>query len=713
MLTKPTTSSAHKIDPNHKVFMMQCDKAFNQLGFQDKMYGYYLYKASWAGAHVEFHQRGYGAAPLSYLFAKVFICEPIEDLKEKWLKADESNTNEDWSKIMAYIAGFFEYFGCFISLGQQKFVPDVTKEKFYSFLKTSKFYQIKSTIVDEIWNENSFEMYENTAPHGVTAWPEHGESSYYSNNMLESEAKMVLEFSQSIDLMLENTSLLKLNNRYFVILVINSAAYANNQTSQYHSYKGVTIEIQYGYLGKIMDKLIGYMSQLKNFAKNNMQEKMFDAYIESFKTGCMKKHKESQKYWIQDKGPIIESNIGFVESYIDPQGIRAYWEGFAAIIDIEKSKLCQNLVERGLEFNQKLPWPKDYEKDEFIKPDFTALSLLTFASHSLPIGINIPNYDDIRKSIGFKNVAFDNARGITTKEAIHFTEKKGVDAYFEHFDDLLFTMVTLHEMLGHGSGKLFTEDENGKLNFDKEKVVNPLTNEKAKTWYKPGETWGTVFGSIACAWEECRADSVALYLSCHDEILEVLCPHLKGKFEDLTIAVWTALIMQGFSRITAYDPEAKKWGQAHSQGRYMVCRYLMANGFLNLEKCTKDGKPYFYYTMDYSKIRTEGKKLLGEILVNLNVMKAEANIEKGKVWWDEWTHVPDEMLEIRNIVKEWIPGMPLTNWPTLTLENGDVKYHNPEMSHEGYIKNRLKLFDHEFDDSFEEYQKRKHLFRVK
>jgi dipeptidyl-peptidase-3 len=124
---------------------------------------------------------------------------------------------------------------------------------------------------------------------------------------------------------------------------------------------------------------------------------MLTQYIDHFTTGEIRFHKDGSRYWIKDKGPVIESYIGWVEHYVDPEKQRAVWEGWVAAVDKKRSERLKKLVARAETILSKMPWAKELEKDQFHPPDFTSLDVLAFASDRLPKGINIPNYNDIRE----------------------------------------------------------------------------------------------------------------------------------------------------------------------------------------------------------------------------------------------------------------------------------------------------------------------------
>lgn len=140
---------------------------------------------------------------------------------------------------------------------------------------------------------------------------------------------------------------------------------------------------------------------------------------------------------------------------MDPKQVRAEFEGFASLVNKEQSKVTQQFVERAADFLKLLPWPAEFEKDKFLKPDFTCLSILAFGCSGTPLGINIPNYDDIRQDEGFKNVYLSNCVP---------SLKPGKSQYLSEVDDalivkwsnpMMFHKVIFHELLGHGCGKLF------------------------------------------------------------------------------------------------------------------------------------------------------------------------------------------------------------------------------------------------------------------
>lgn len=66
---------------------------------------------------------------------------------------------------------------------------------------------------------------------------------------------------------------------------------------------------------------------------------------------------------------------------------------------------------------------------------------------------------------------------MTLDEEVTFVHPSDLDLYNAWDSRAFEVQVANHELLGHGSGKLFQEDANGNKNFDPDKVINPLTKQ--------------------------------------------------------------------------------------------------------------------------------------------------------------------------------------------------------------------------------------------
>lgn len=85
--------------------------------------------------------------------------------------------------------------------------------------------------------------------------------------------------------------------------------------------------------------------------------------------------------------------------------------------------------------------------------------------------------------------------------AVHESERT---SYLQHSDYSVTLNATLHELLGHGTGKFMNE----KTNFDiNNPSSHPLMGEPVKTWYKSGERTSTVFGELDMNLDECSAEA--------------------------------------------------------------------------------------------------------------------------------------------------------------------------------------------------------------
>ncbi|XP_037543246.1 dipeptidyl peptidase 3 [Nematolebias whitei] len=632
---------------------LDCGEAFRLLSPQEKMYAHNLSRASWYGGLAVLLQTSPESANIFVLLQRVFRKQTPEQLEQVAKAAGLSS--EEYQAFLVYTAGVYANMGNYKSFGDTKFIPNLPKDKLDALMRASQAFQENPSEMEALWDSCSCLMYSLEDRQKQLGLGDKGITTYFSGNCCLEDAELAQRFLDSKKLSAYNTRLFKKDGGgkpcYEVRLasaVQKDCAVDGECESCFgtFSFEDKEFIVKRGDYHPIMEKVCYYLQQAQAYAANENQKKMLEQYQRSFTLGSIEAHKEGSRYWIKDKGPIVESYIGFIESYRDPFGSRGEFEGFVAVVNKAMSERFAKLVSSAEVLLPELPWPQEFEKDTFLKPDFTSLDVLTFAGSGIPAGINIPNYDDIRQLEGFKNVSLGNVLAVayaTQKEKLTFLQEEDKDLFIKWKGPSFEVQVGLHELLGHGSGKLFVQDDNGKYNFDQSKVINPETGELVSTWYRGSETWDSKFSTIASSYEECRAECVGLYLCLNKQVLSIF-GHEGQDAEDVVYINWLSMVRAGLLGLEFYTPERKSWRQAHMQARFVILCVLLeaGEGLVGLEEVTgQDGKPNAQITLDRSKIHTVGKNAIHRFLCKLQVLKSTADVDGGRALYEGYSTVSD------------------------------------------------------------------------
>lgn len=216
----------------------------------------------------------------------------------------------------------------------------------------------------------------------------------------------------------------------------------------------------------------------------------------------------------------------------------------------------------------------------------------------------------------------------------------------EYSRDSYKVQVAGHELFGHGSGKQFFKDKDGKC----PEFTDPLNGEKFTSCYNQGETYNERFGEISTSYEECRADLSGLYLGYYPEMYKIFNWDEKNS-SDLQ---WLSMMISTRKGIlgipSSYSVEQKKWKQAHTQGAFVISQFLIKNQKSKIIDVQMNGTDDFYISVDKKNLMKEGHELIGKLLHAMQVYKSSGAVDRAKKLYAEYSKVPDEYLKMKKIM---------------------------------------------------------------
>src|SRR6476659_6575972 len=215
-----------------------------------------------------------------------------------------------------------------------------------------------------------------------------------------------------------------------------------------------------GLYAQYLQKAIDYLQQARPYAEPGQAE-VIDALIRFYQTGEYSDWVHVGEVWVQNRVTVDFSN-GFVEVYHDPRGVKGSIQGFVTITDQTLNQLMVKIADNAQYFENHAPWADQYKKQGMKAP--VAMAVESIAENGdfniSTVGDNLPNENEIHEKYGTKNFfftnstrAFSHATGTTALEEFAESpeEVRIVKQYGDEAENLL---TALHEVIGHGSGKL-------------------------------------------------------------------------------------------------------------------------------------------------------------------------------------------------------------------------------------------------------------------
>lgn len=297
------------------------------------------HSAAWHGTRVTLRQVSPESEPI-YDFILALDRRAHEVGGWKSLAIRTGVPSAEFDGVLNYFAQFLGNGGNYKGFGDSKFIPRASEATFRALCTESE--ECEKAL--ELALNTGTGIFEAKATEPMhLGYPAAGHASAYypdSPDISKDEIQAIGDLCEAKKLQLENTRLSKKGDIYELLIAGGEETPATEDQDLQGVYefelegalKGKKLKLVYGDYLNEMRQIAFAMKQAIPEAENENQAKMLEAYHKSFRTGSLKAFRDSQVAWIQDKGPAVETNIGFIESYRDPHGVRAEWEGLVSMV---------------------------------------------------------------------------------------------------------------------------------------------------------------------------------------------------------------------------------------------------------------------------------------------------------------------------------------------------------------------------------------------
>ena len=363
-------------------------------------------------------------------------------------------------------------------------------------------------------------------------------------------------------------------------------------------------KIPAGRYAQYLKKANEYLEKAKAVAEPG-QAAAIGALIRYYQTGEFADWLEFDRAWVGNNARVDFIN-GFIEVYRDARAAKGTSQSFVSITDQKLNELMLKLAANAQYFEDRAPWAQQYKKQGVKPPMAKACETLieTGDFHVSTVGDNLPNENEIREKYGSKSFLFTGSSR-TLRQGTGFGPLEEFAAspeeialakkYGEEASDL---MTALHEIIGHGSGKL-----------------NPKLQGGAEAHLK--EYFSTL--------EEARADLMALWNISDKKLQELGVVSSPDVMKAMYYAAARTVLTQ-LQRI----PEGDTIEEDHQRNRQLIVNYIMDKTGA-IQKVDRNGKTYLQ-VKDFAKMK-EG---VGMLLSELMRIKAEGDYDAIKALVDKY-----------------------------------------------------------------------------